>query len=106
MRAIDDGPRSFGQHSSYESDTSLKVVRASDLVVLERLGSMPPNILKVHTPTDTLLKSCGSDQVLVAESRVVGDWRILPCPSVPSLNCGGGDRWCLHLSSLRGISPS
>ncbi|GFW82693.1 uncharacterized protein TNCV_3492651 [Trichonephila clavipes] len=25
---------------------------------------------------------------------------------VPYLNCGGGDRWCRHLSSLRGISPS
>ncbi|GFU71679.1 uncharacterized protein TNCV_3036191 [Trichonephila clavipes] len=25
---------------------------------------------------------------------------------VPSLNCGGGDRWCHHISFLRGISPS
>ncbi|GFW78568.1 helitron_like_N domain-containing protein [Trichonephila clavipes] len=25
---------------------------------------------------------------------------------VPCRNCGGGDRWCSHLSSLRGISPS
>ncbi|GFV54229.1 hypothetical protein TNCV_3467441 [Trichonephila clavipes] len=25
--------------------------------------------------------------------------------SVPCLNCGCGDRWCRHLSSLRGILP-
>ncbi|GFX20904.1 uncharacterized protein TNCV_79591 [Trichonephila clavipes] len=24
----------------------------------------------------------------------------------PCRNCGGGDRWCRHLTSLRGISPS
>ncbi|GFX26632.1 uncharacterized protein TNCV_4536421 [Trichonephila clavipes] len=24
----------------------------------------------------------------------------------PCQNCGGGDRWCRHLSSLRGILPS
>ncbi|GFV03198.1 uncharacterized protein TNCV_4017951 [Trichonephila clavipes] len=29
------------------------------------------------------------------------DWRIFPSPSVPCINCGGGDRWCRHLSSLR-----
>ncbi|GFU81802.1 RNase H domain-containing protein [Trichonephila clavipes] len=32
------------------------------------------------------------------------DWRIFPSPSVPCRNCGGGDRWCRHLSSLQGIS--
>ncbi|GFT13752.1 uncharacterized protein TNCV_3832041 [Trichonephila clavipes] len=30
-----------------------------------------------------------------------GFWAAVPC-----LNCVGGDRWCRHLSSLRGISPS
>ncbi|GFT28889.1 hypothetical protein TNCV_3585842 [Trichonephila clavipes] len=25
---------------------------------------------------------------------------------IPCLNCGGGDKWCRHLSSLRGISPT
>ncbi|GFW77339.1 hypothetical protein TNCV_924551 [Trichonephila clavipes] len=28
-----------------------------------------------------------------------GDWRIFPSPSVPCLNCGGGDMGCRHLSS-------
>ncbi|GFV36787.1 uncharacterized protein TNCV_197661 [Trichonephila clavipes] len=27
-------------------------------------------------------------------------------PRVPCQNCGGGDRWCRHMSSLREISPS
>ncbi|GFU24470.1 uncharacterized protein TNCV_2264331 [Trichonephila clavipes] len=35
-----------------------------------------------------------------------GDWRIFPFPPVLYQNCGGGDRWCRHLSSLWGISPS
>ncbi|GFS61641.1 uncharacterized protein TNCV_4312931 [Trichonephila clavipes] len=43
---------------------------------------MPPNTLQVHT-----------EYVLVKS--------VVPC-----LNCGGGDRWCRHLSSIRGISPS
>ncbi|GFW04854.1 uncharacterized protein TNCV_4880891 [Trichonephila clavipes] len=44
--------------------------------------------------------------VLWAKSRVQGDWRIFPSPSVPCLNCGGRDRWCHHLSSLQEISLS
>ncbi|GFU29052.1 uncharacterized protein TNCV_4836681 [Trichonephila clavipes] len=26
--------------------------------------------------------------------------------TIPCQNCGGGDRWCRHLSSLQGILPS
>ncbi|GFT30456.1 hypothetical protein TNCV_2377441 [Trichonephila clavipes] len=33
--------------------------------------------------------------------RVQGGWRIFPSPPVLCLNCGGGDQWCRHLSSLR-----
>ncbi|GFW37611.1 uncharacterized protein TNCV_4028071 [Trichonephila clavipes] len=44
-------------------------------------------------------KSCG----LSHERR---DWRTFPSPSIQCRNCGGGDRGCRHLSSLRGISPS
>ncbi|PRD38273.1 UNVERIFIED_CONTAM: hypothetical protein NCL1_03966 [Trichonephila clavipes] len=65
---------------------------------------MPLNTLRVHTEY-VLVKSVGP-KVLWTESRVQGDWRIFPSPSVPCLNCGGGDRWCRHLSSLRGISHS
>ncbi|GFV65763.1 uncharacterized protein TNCV_4153991 [Trichonephila clavipes] len=56
---------------------------------------MPPNILRVHTAyvlvKQWVRKSCGLNH----ES-----------PPVQWQNCGGGDRWCRHLSSLRGISPS
>ncbi|GFU76858.1 transposable element Tc3 transposase [Trichonephila clavipes] len=66
----------------------------------EGLGSMPvpPNTLRVHAEY-VLVKSVGP-KVLWAESRVQGDWRIFPYPSVPCQNCGGGDRWCRLLSSL------
>ncbi|GFW00600.1 uncharacterized protein TNCV_2283461 [Trichonephila clavipes] len=59
---------------------------------------MPPNTIRVHTEYVLVksvgLKSCG----LSHESR---DRRIFPSPSVQCRNCGGGGRWCRHLSSLR-----
>ncbi|GFV44837.1 uncharacterized protein TNCV_563861 [Trichonephila clavipes] len=61
---------------------------------------MTRNTLRVQTEyvlvTSVGPKSCG----LSHERR---EWRIFPSPSVPWRNCGGGDRWCRHLSSLRGI---
>ncbi|GFV61928.1 uncharacterized protein TNCV_4107321 [Trichonephila clavipes] len=63
---------------------------------------MPPNTLQVHTEY-VLVKSVGS-KVLWAESRVHGTGEYFPAPPVPRKNCGG--RWCRHLLSLRGISPS
>ncbi|GFU09125.1 uncharacterized protein TNCV_1319641 [Trichonephila clavipes] len=64
---------------------------------------MPPNTLRVHTEY-VLVKSVGPKSCGLSHER--RDWRIFPSPSVPCRNCGGGDRWCRHLSSLRGISPS
>ncbi|GFX82464.1 uncharacterized protein TNCV_2166121 [Trichonephila clavipes] len=60
---------------------------------------MPSNTLRVHTEY-VLVKSVGP-KVLWAEITSAEDWRIFPSPSVPCLNCGGGHRWCCHLSSLR-----
>ncbi|GFV85421.1 SEA domain-containing protein [Trichonephila clavipes] len=79
------------------------VVRASDSRP-EGLDSMPDatKYLRVHTEY-VLVKSVGP-KLLWVESRVQGTGEYFP--SVPCLNCGGGDTWCRHLSSLRGISPS
>ncbi|GFV69193.1 uncharacterized protein TNCV_3518151 [Trichonephila clavipes] len=65
---------------------------------------MPPNTLQVHTEY-VLVKSVGP-KVLWAESRVQGTGEYFPPPPVPWQNCGCKDRWCRHLSSLRGISPN
>ncbi|GFX48989.1 uncharacterized protein TNCV_2797801 [Trichonephila clavipes] len=65
---------------------------------------MPPNTFRVQTEYG-LIKSV-VPKVLRAESRVQETGEYFPPPSVPCLNCGGGDRWCRHLSSLRGDSPS
>ncbi|GFV53654.1 uncharacterized protein TNCV_1042611 [Trichonephila clavipes] len=78
------------------------VVRASDSRP-EGLGSMPPNTLRVHTEY-VLVKSVGPKSCGLSHER--RDWRIFPSQSVPCRNCGSGDRWCRHPSSLRGISPS
>ncbi|GFX42087.1 hypothetical protein TNCV_2135021 [Trichonephila clavipes] len=61
---------------------------------------MLPNTLRVHTEY-VLVKSVGS-KVLWAESRMHRNGEHFP--PVPWQNCGGGDRWCLHLSSLQEIS--
>ncbi|GFV61664.1 uncharacterized protein TNCV_188221 [Trichonephila clavipes] len=60
---------------------------------------MPPNTLGVHTEC-VLVKSGGPKVlwVVAAETTSAGDLRIFPFPPVPCLNCGGGDRWCRHLS--------
>ncbi|GFU51866.1 uncharacterized protein TNCV_3733741 [Trichonephila clavipes] len=60
---------------------------------------MPPNTLRVHTEYG-FVKSVGLKVlwVVTAEITGVGAWRIFPSPLVPCLNCGGGDRWCRHLS--------
>ncbi|GFX50775.1 general transcription factor II-I repeat domain-containing protein 2 [Trichonephila clavipes] len=114
------------------------VVTASDSRP-ERLGSMPPNILRVHTEYVLVKsmgpKSCGLSHerrnwrifhspsvhaeivevetgdvaivksvdpkvlwVVAAETTSARDWRIVPFPSAPGLNCEGGGRWCRHLS--------
>ncbi|GFY12359.1 uncharacterized protein TNCV_284621 [Trichonephila clavipes] len=59
---------------------------------------MPPNTLRVHTEY-VLVKSVGPKSCELSHER--RDWRIFPSPSVQCSNCGGGDRWCRHLSSLR-----
>ncbi|GFW67876.1 uncharacterized protein TNCV_3872061 [Trichonephila clavipes] len=64
---------------------------------------MPPNTLRVHTEY-VLAKSVGTKSCGLCHER--RDWRIFPSPSDPCRNCGGGNRWCRHLSSLRGILPS
>ncbi|GFV10433.1 uncharacterized protein TNCV_1950841 [Trichonephila clavipes] len=61
------------------------------------------NTLRVQTEY-VLVKSVGL-KVLWADPECRGQENI-PSPSVPCLNCGGGDRWRRHLLSLRGISPS
>ncbi|GFX56509.1 uncharacterized protein TNCV_74551 [Trichonephila clavipes] len=80
------------------------VIRASDSK-LDGLGSMPmpPNTLRVYTEY-VLVKSVGPKSSGLSHER--RDWRRFPSPSVPCRYCGGGDRWCRYLSSLRGISPS
>ncbi|GFU59656.1 hypothetical protein TNCV_3186261 [Trichonephila clavipes] len=55
---------------------------------------MPPNTLRVHTEY-VLVKSV-SPKVLLAESRVEN----ISLSFSSCLNCGGGNRWCHHLSSL------
>ncbi|GFS78761.1 hypothetical protein TNCV_3149151 [Trichonephila clavipes] len=57
---------------------------------------MPPNTLLVHTEY-VHVKSVGA-KVLWAEKL---DWRIFPSPPNPWQNCGGGDKWCRHLSVSR-----
>ncbi|GFV03182.1 cardioacceleratory peptide receptor [Trichonephila clavipes] len=56
--------------------------------------------------SDSRPEGLGASDSLVGRITSAGDWRIFPSPPVPRQNCGGGDRWCRHLSSLRGISPS
>ncbi|GFX78703.1 hypothetical protein TNCV_31431 [Trichonephila clavipes] len=51
--------------------------------------------LRVHTKY-VLVKSVGPRSCGLSHER--RDWRIFPSPQVPCLNCGGGDRWCHHLS--------
>ncbi|GFY14393.1 uncharacterized protein TNCV_1021581 [Trichonephila clavipes] len=60
---------------------------------------MPPNTLRVHTEY-VFFKSVDPKVlwVVAAETPMAGDWRIFRSHSVPCLNCGGGDRWCHHLS--------
>ncbi|GFT12597.1 uncharacterized protein TNCV_5093852 [Trichonephila clavipes] len=48
-----------------------------------------------------LVKSVGPKFYGLSHER--RDWRISPSPSVPCKNCGVEDRWCRHLSSLRGF---
>ncbi|GFV24393.1 hypothetical protein TNCV_2005761 [Trichonephila clavipes] len=52
-----------------------------------------------------LVKSAGP-KVLRAESRAQGTGEYFPPLQFPCQNCGGRDRWCRHLSSHWGISPS
>ncbi|GFY36819.1 uncharacterized protein TNCV_2567811 [Trichonephila clavipes] len=47
-------------------------------------GPMPPNTLRVHTEYALVLSV--RPKVLWAESRMQGDWRLFPSPSVPCLN--------------------
>ncbi|GFY06126.1 uncharacterized protein TNCV_3108051 [Trichonephila clavipes] len=61
---------------------------------------MPPNTLRAHTEY-VLVKSMGLKSCGLSHER--RDWRIFSSPSVQCRNCGGGDRWCRHLSSLRGF---
>ncbi|GFT67175.1 uncharacterized protein TNCV_783281 [Trichonephila clavipes] len=60
---------------------------------------MPPNTLRVHTEY-VFVKSVDPKVLWVAaaETTSAGGWRIFPSLPVPCLNCGGGDRWCRHLS--------
>ncbi|GFY29949.1 putative DD41D transposase [Trichonephila clavipes] len=88
---------------SYLKSVGSLVVRASDSRP-EGLGSMPD--ATKYPPSTQGVPVLVGPKVLWAESGVQEDWRIFPSPSVPCLNCGGGDRWCRHLSSLRRISPS
>ncbi|GFT85974.1 uncharacterized protein TNCV_3256141 [Trichonephila clavipes] len=62
---------------------------------------MPPNTLRVHTEY-VLVKLVDPKSCALSHER--RDWRIFPSPSVQCRNCGGGDRWCRHLSSFRAIS--
>ncbi|GFW88757.1 uncharacterized protein TNCV_4972501 [Trichonephila clavipes] len=64
---------------------------------------MPPNTLRVHVEY-VLVKSVGPKSCGLSRER--RDWRIFPSPSFQCRNCGGGDSWCRHLSSLREIMPS
>ncbi|GFW80189.1 hypothetical protein TNCV_460971 [Trichonephila clavipes] len=65
------------------------------------LGSckIPRDTLRVHTEC-VLVKSVASKVlwVLSAETTGIRSLRIFSSPPVPYLNCGGGDRWCRHLS--------
>ncbi|GFS78538.1 uncharacterized protein TNCV_3147781 [Trichonephila clavipes] len=60
---------------------------------------MPPNTFRVHMEYE-LVKSVDPKilWVVADETTSAGDWRIFPSPPVPCLNCGGGVRWCRHLS--------
>ncbi|GFW53717.1 uncharacterized protein TNCV_3938111 [Trichonephila clavipes] len=84
------------------SAVGILVVRASESRP-EGLGLMPPNTHRVHTEY-VLAKSVGPKSCGLSHER--RDWRIFPSPSAQCRTCGGRDRWCHHLSFLRGISLS
>ncbi|GFV86767.1 hypothetical protein TNCV_3964971 [Trichonephila clavipes] len=69
----------------------------------EGLRSMP-NASEYIRSTSSLnqwvRKSCGLNH------EYKGPEEIFPSPPVPWQNCGIGDRWWRHLSTLRGTSPS
>ncbi|GFX65409.1 uncharacterized protein TNCV_4475291 [Trichonephila clavipes] len=64
---------------------------------------MPPNTLRVRKEY-VLIKNSGSESLVRLNHKCRGLENI-SLPTVPCLNCGDEDRWCRHLSSLRGISP-
>ncbi|GFY33988.1 uncharacterized protein TNCV_4596961 [Trichonephila clavipes] len=65
---------------------------------------MPPNTLRVHTEY-VLVKSVEPKILweVTAETTSAGDWTIFPSSPILCLNCGGGDRWCHHLSPISRI---
>ncbi|GFS58775.1 hypothetical protein TNCV_4270891 [Trichonephila clavipes] len=55
-----------------------------------------------YPPREYVLVKSVSPKFLWANSRVQGTGEYFLPYSVPCLNCGGGDRWCHHQSSLSG----
>ncbi|GFV81591.1 potassium voltage-gated channel protein Shaw [Trichonephila clavipes] len=95
----DNHSRSYHSRWGREKLMGSLVVRASDSRP-EGLGTMPPNTLRVYTEYG-LVKLVGPKVLWVQ-----GTGEYFPPLQFQCRNCGGGDRWCRHLSSLRGISPS
>ncbi|GFU29192.1 hypothetical protein TNCV_278091 [Trichonephila clavipes] len=77
------------------------VVRASDSRPDGRCHQISQRIFGgIGHPLTVLVKLVGPKVlwVVAAKTTATGGWKIFPSPTVPCLNCGGGDRWCRHLS--------
>ncbi|GFW13838.1 hypothetical protein TNCV_2097191 [Trichonephila clavipes] len=92
-------PYNIITHSLWAESTL--VVRASDSRV-EGLSSMPdaPKCPPVHVEY-VLGKLVGLKVLWVVVAGTTGAEGRIIFPSTPCLNCGGGDRWCRHLSVSR-----
>ncbi|GFW12094.1 hypothetical protein TNCV_4531591 [Trichonephila clavipes] len=88
------------QDESLEIEDQRLVASASDSKP-EGLGSIP-DLTKYPPSTHGVRahKSSGSESLVGGRSRAheCRGLENIPSPPVPCLNCGGGDRWCRHLS--------
>ncbi|GFV19290.1 uncharacterized protein TNCV_1935071 [Trichonephila clavipes] len=90
---------SFGTASWASHEFERTRGKAVDSLVVRASDFRPEG--DARCPTEYVLVKSVGPKFLWAEITSAGDWRMFPSPSVPCLNCGGGDRWCRRLSSLR-----
>ncbi|GFV49950.1 retrovirus-related Pol polyprotein from transposon 412 [Trichonephila clavipes] len=104
VRASDSRPEGLGSMppNTLRIVTCIAALHGGSLVVLGSNSSYAchdPNTLTTGLPQPVhteyvLVKSVGP-KVLWSEITSAGDWRIFSSPTVPCLNCGGGDWWCV-----------